>query len=464
MTEVRHNLSVFKGCDIRGRYRSELTPEFALDLGRAVGTRLEHGRLLVGGDARPSTPLLKGALVQGLIDAGCRVTDLGLIPTSALYFAQDYLGVDPVVMVTASHNPPGYNGFKLMLGKWPITEAELAELREAIPTGQYTLRSGFWDQADVLEAYLSHLAAFFSPGSGLKVVVDAGNGCLARLAPDLLRRQGHHVVERFCDIDGRFLHRDPDPAVPGHIAGLAEQVVVEGADLGVAYDGDGDRVVFVDEKGRIQPSDRMLVLFIRQTLPLARTPGERTVVYDIKCSSIVAEETIRWQGTPVIERSGHTFIKTTMRRREAALGGEISGHFFFGRLGRDDALFATLLLLRILDQTGRPLSALMDEIPHYPITPDLRLPCPPEQQTQILEQLQAAFVDQDISTIDGVRVAFRDGWALARSSVTEPLITLRFEGHTQERLEEIQFQVRQRVPAIDRLMATLEANAARRLG
>jgi len=453
MTNFHHNLNVFKGCDIRGRYRSELTPEFALDLGRSVGTRLQGGRLLVGGDARPSTPLLKGALVQGLIDTGCHVTDLGQIPTSALYFAQDHLGVKPVVMVTASHNPPGYNGFKLMLGEGPITETELAQLREVVASGQYQPGSGFWDRADVLEAYLSHLAAFFPAGGGLNVVVDAGNGCLSRLAPDLLRRQGYGVTERFCNIDGRFLYRDPNPAVPENIAGLANQVIAQGANLGVAYDGDGDRAVFVDEKGRIIPSDRMLVLFIRQTLPLGRTPGERTVVYDIKCSSIVAEEVKRWHGTPVIERSGHTFIKTTMLRENAALGGEISGHFFFGRLGRDDAMYATLLLLHILAQTKRPLSALMDEIPHYPITPDLRLPCPPAQQAQILEQMQTAFADHEISTIDGVRIAFDSGWALARSSVTEPLITVRFEGHTQEKLAEIQREVRQRVPAIDQLMA-----------
>ena len=459
MTEPNHDFDVFKGCDIRGRYGSELTAAFALDLGRTVGTRLEGGRLLVGGDARPSTPFLKGALLQGLMETGCHVTDLGQIPTPALYFAQGLLGIDPVVMVTASHNPPGYNGFKLMLSDWPITENELTGLRHQMAAGNFRSGSGFWDRADVLEAYVSQLVSFFPSGDGLKVVVDAGNGCLSRLAPDLLRRQGFRVVERFCNVDGRFLNRDPNPSVPEHLTGLAEHVVATQADLGVAYDGDGDRVVFVDELGRIQPSDLVLVLFVRRLLRLASTPGERTVVYDIKCSSVVAEETRRMRGTPVIERSGHTFIKTTMLQHQAALAGEISGHYFFGPLRRDDALYATLLLLHILEQTERPLSALIDEIPHYPISPDLRLPCPPEEQAPILEELRAAFGDQHIDTIDGIRVDFGDGWALARSSVTEPLITLRFEGHTAERLAQIQQLVRQRVPAIDRLLARMEADS-----
>jgi phosphomannomutase/phosphoglucomutase len=195
-----------------------------------------------------------------------------------------------------------------------------------------------------------------------------------------------------------------------------------------------------------------LVLFIRHRLPAARTPGERTVVYDIKCSSIVAEETQRWHGLPLLERSGHAFIKTTLLREGAGLGGEISGHYFFGELGRDDALFATLLLLQLLSQAGQPLAALADEIPSYPITPDLRLPCPPAEQASILTALQRAFVDHEVSLIDGVRIVFEGGWALVRPSVTEPLLTLRFEAHHEARLQEIQAEVAQRVPELGRLL------------
>ncbi len=447
-------MSVFKSCDIRGLYGRELTPEFAVELGRAIGTHLAGGRVVVGGDVRPSTPILKGAVIEGLLSAGCYVLDLGLAPTSAVYFAQARLGADGAVMVTASHNPAGYNGFKMMLGEWPATENDLLALRQRMERRDFREGQGYWDRADVLEAYQVDISRFFKQGRDLRVVVDAGNGCLSRVAPATLRRKGYKVIERFCEIDGRFPNRNPNPAVAANLAGLGEQVVAGRADLGAAYDGDGDRAVFADEQGRILAGDHVLVLFIRHLLPSARTPGERTVVYDIKCSSVVAEEVERWQGLPRMEPSGHTFIKTALLQEGAALGGEISGHYFFGPLGRDDALYATLLLLQILSETGRPLSALVDDLPHYPITPDLRLPCPYGEQAPILAALQAAFAgDHEIATIDGVRISFEDGWALARSSVTEPLLTVRFEAHTEARLHEIQAEVARRVPALGRLLA-----------
>ncbi len=447
-------MSVFKSCDIRGLYGPELTPTFAREFGQTVGTALAGGRVIVGGDARPSTPLLKGALIEGLLAAGCYVLDAGLTPTSALYFAQSWLKTDGLVMVTASHNPPGYNGFKLMLGEWPITEEQLQALRQQMEAGQFRQGRGYWDRADVLEAYQADIARYFEPGRPLKVVVDAGNGCFSRIAPAVLRSKGYQVIERFCEIDGRFPNRDPNPAVAAHLKGLVEQVVAAGADLGVAYDGDSDRAVFVDEQGHVLPGDQAFVLFIRQRLPAATTPNERKVVYDIKCSSIVADEVKRWGGQPLMERSGHTFIKTTLLREQAGLGGEISGHLFFGELGRDDALFATLLFLQILSQAGRPLSALLADVPYYPITPDLRLPCSPEERATILAELPAAFAGHEISAIDGVRVAFDGGWVLARASVTEPLLTVRFEGNSEARLQEIQAEVAARVPSLGRLLAS----------
>lgn len=446
-------MSVFKSCDIRGLYGSELTPDFALTLGRAVGTTLDGGPVVVGGDARPSTPYLKGALIEGLIEAGCRVLELGLVPTPAVYFARKQLDAAGAVIVTASHNPPGYNGFKMMLGDWPISEDDLGELRQRMEAGRFRQGQGSWDRADLLPAYQADLVRHFRPPRrSLKVVVDAGNGCLGRLAPAALREVGYRVVELFCDIDGRFPNRNPNPAVAAHLSALVERVRAEQADLGVAYDGDGDRAVFVDETGQVVASEFSLVLFIRHLLPQIKDPAGRTVVYDIKSSSIVAEEVRRCRGTPRMEPSGHTYIKTALLQERAALGGEISGHFFFGQLGQDDAVYATLLLLEILAGAGRPLSALVETIPHYPITPDLRLHCPYDEQAPILEALQAAFSDHDTSAIDGVRVDFGDGWALARSSVTEPLLTLRFEAHTPERLREIQAEVARRVPALGRLL------------
>ncbi|MCO6453106.1 MAG: phosphomannomutase/phosphoglucomutase [Caldilineales bacterium] len=446
-------MSIFKSCDIRGIYGDELTPDFAYDFGRAVGTAVEGGRMVVGGDARPSTPHLKGALIGGLIDAGCFVADTGLVPTSALYFAQDWLDVDGAIMVTASHNPPGYNGFKLKLGAWPIFEEELLALRERIERRDFRRGNGYWDRADVLPVYQSYVESFFEEGRSLRVVADAGNGCMSEIAPATLRRKGYDVIERFCEIDGRFPNRDPNPAVAKHVAGLAEQVVAEGADLGIAFDGDGDRVVFVDDRGTILPGDRALIPFIRHRLPTAQSEGERKVVYDIKCSGVVRDEIARLGGIPVMERAGHAFIKTTLMKTGAGLAGEISGHYFFGELQRDDALFASLLMLQILSESGQPLSALMADVPAYAITPDLRLPCPPEERAVILDEFHAAFADHEVSLVDGVRVQFANGWALARASVTEPLITLRFEGRTQADLQEIQAQVLAKAPRLGRMLA-----------
>ena len=445
-------MSIFKSCDIRGIYGDELTPIFAFDFGRAVGTALDGQRVVVGGDARPSTPRLKGALIEGLLATGCTVFDVGLVPTSALYFARDWLRVEGAVMVTASHNPPGYNGFKLQLDEWPITEAKLAALREQMARGSFRRGQGHWNRADIIEAYQAHIEQFFDNGPDLRVVVDAGNGCFSRVAPTTLQRKGVTVIERFCEIDGRFPNRDPNPAIAAHLTGLAKQVIAEKANLGVAYDGDGDRVVFVDEQGRVIPGDRAFALFIRHRLPVAKSKAERTVIYDIKSSSVVKDEIERRHGIPRMERSGHAFIKTTLMKTQAGLAGEISGHYFFSELQRDDALFATLLMLQILSQSTQPLSGLVDDLPHYAITPDLRLPCSAEDSANILTNLKNSFSNHKISTIDGVRIEFETGWALARTSVTEPLITLRFEGKTEAQVNAIQAEVSRRVPALGRLL------------
>jgi phosphomannomutase/phosphoglucomutase len=481
------DVSIFKACDIRGRYGTDLMPEVAEGLGLAVGTELAGGSVVVGGDLRPSTEPLKEALIQGLVAAGCRVVDVGILPTPAFYFAKDYLEAEGGVMVTGSHNPPGDNGFKISLGPWPITEAELAALERRMASRDFVQGTGSYESAEVIDHYKTFIRSKFPnlyapsgrksgdvggglssaaslkqgqlpPGGGLpevslgiKVVVDAGNGCYARIAPDVLRELGYEVVELYCEPDGCFPGRSPNPAVAANLQSLGDTVVGAGADLGAAFDGDGDRVVFVDERGRVVESDRSLVLFARYLL--RREPG--VVVYDLKCSSVVPEAVRQAGGAPVMERSGHAFIKTTLLRRKAILGGEISGHFFFGELGGDDGLYATLLMLQIVAEDGRGLAALADTVPRYPITPDIRLPCPPQETGAIVRELEQAFAQEEgceLSTLDGVRIAWPDGWALIRPSVTEPLITLRFEAHTEERLAQIQEIVVARSPRLAKLM------------
>jgi len=445
-------VSIFKACDVRGEVGRELTPAIAERLGRAIGSALEGGPVVVGGDVRLSTEALRGALVDGLTSSGCRVVDVGVVPTPAFYFARDYLRIQGGVMVTGSHNPPGDNGFKICLSSMPITEEELADLERRMAAGGFRRGAGSTERREVIAAYQAQVERGFASRDGLKVVVDAGNGCYGPIAPASLRRLGYEVVELFCEPDGRFPNRPPNPAVAANLSALRETVLRAGAHLGAAFDGDGDRVVFVDERGRVVTSDVAIVLFVRHLL--RERPGD--VVYDAKCSSVVAEEVRQAGGVPVMEKSGHAFIKATLLRRRAVLGGEISGHYFFGTLGRDDGLYALLLMLRIVSEAGRGLAALADSVPHYPITPDIRLPCKAQEARAIIDELTQAFAgepDCEVSTLDGVRIAWADGWALARTSVTEPLLTLRFEGHTQARLNEVMALVAGRSARLAALLA-----------
>lgn len=447
-------MSIFKACDIRGEYGTELTEALARRLGQAVGTRLAGEAVVVGGDVRLSTPALKAALIEGLAETGCRVLDLGIVPTPVLYFAKARLGAAGSVMVTASHNPAPDNGFKLMLGEYPPSEEALGAIERELALADFARRPGSVSSVDILPQYESFLLERFAPGGQLRLVLDCGNGCYSTVAPAILARLGYQVEPLFCEPDGRFPNRSPNPALARNLQHLCRRVVATGADLGIAFDGDGDRVAFVDEQGQPTETDRVAVLFVRwllggQTFDVSRLMSPvPEVIYDIKCSSVLREAVEAAGGRAVMERSGHAFIKTALLQRQALFGAEISGHLFFRELGGDDALYASCLLLQILQSEGRGLGALLAEVPRYPITPDIRLPCPPQKVAAILAELQQAFAGHPVSLLDGVRVDFGDGWALARSSVTEPLITLRFEAHTPERLEEIQQLVRRNVPTL----------------
>lgn len=444
-------MSIFKACDVRGKFGAELSAEIAEPIGRAIGSELTGKLVVVGGDVRPSTKPLKAALIRGLVDSGASVLDIGILPTPAFYFAKDHLKADGGVMVTGSHNPPGDNGFKISLGKDAITEEDIERIKRRVEKRSFVVGKGNCKAVDIEDAYEDFLKGKFAKGGGLKVVVDAGNGCYSHIAPGVLRDRGYEMIELFCEPDGRFPNRNPNPAVAKHLSALSAKVVETKADVGVAYDGDGDRVVFVDQRGRVVESDVSIVLFARYLLK----QGPSDVVYDIKCSGIVADEVRRLGGTPVMEKSGHAFIRSTLMKRKAVLGGEISGHFFFGDLGRDDGLYATLLMLDVIPADGRGLAAMSDSVPRYRITPDLRLPCPPDRARAIVRELETTFRKEkgcDVVTLDGVRIAWPDGWALARTSVTEPLLTMRFEAHTDKRLREIRETLLARVPQLKEIL------------
>jgi len=434
--------SIFKACDIRGVYGQDLTQETARRIGVAVGTLsrsklgIDAPSVVVGRDVRPSSAPLAEALVDGLMRAGCNVTDIGIVPTPAFYFAMDQLRADSGVMVTASHNPAQFNGFKLRIGAMPVTPEEVQEVyriaASEVPP-RYPLPSGKLSHQDVLPAYEEHILALAPLRAPLSVAVDCSNGCYSELAPRILRQAGAAVDELFCTPDGTFPGHPPNPAVADNLAALCRRVRETGADIGIAFDGDGDRVAFVDSRGRPIPADVTAVILIRRLL--SGMPGAK-VVYDLKCSMIV-EEAVRQVGcVPLMERSGHAFIKTRMIREHAAFGAEISGHFFYERLsGGDDGLYSALVMLDLVAKHG-PLADLVDAVPTYHITPDIRIPAEGLDVPGVLRRLRDGASGQ-VSELDGLRVSYPDGWALARQSVTEPVVTLRFEARTAESLDDL---------------------------
>ncbi|MBE5773180.1 MAG: phosphomannomutase/phosphoglucomutase [Clostridiales bacterium] len=425
-------MSIYKDCDIRGIYPTEITEDASYKIGRALATMNPGATLRVGGDVRVSTPALKEALIRGLVESGATVYDLGITPTPALYYALANSDVTGGATVTASHNPPKYNGIKFMIGHTPVNRQVIDALKAVVDSGEYASVIGSVIPCPIMPEYMASLKKRFTAKKPLHVVVDAGNGAMSDYAPEAFRQSGYNVTELFCTPDGTFPNRDPNPAEYKHLSALCAKVKEAGADFGVAFDGDGDRAVFVDETGTAVINEKSLVLFIRTLLKDNPTP----VVYDQKSSSAIKKATLAMGGEPVPERSGHAFIKRHFLEVGAAVAGEVSGHFFFGELGYDDGLFAALMMADIIASSGKTLSQLTADIVCPPITPDLRMFCPYSEQTAWLDRIEALAKDHpcEVAHLDGVRLEFEDGWLLARKSVTAEQITLRAEAETPERL------------------------------
>jgi len=441
-------MSIFKACDIRGVYGRDLTDEIVYRIGRALGTLVGDKCVIVGGDVRVSTPSLKVQVIDGLRASGATVLDIGIVPTPAFYFAKQHLAADAGVMVTASHNPPEFNGLKIVLGPLPITERELEEIRKLVYSRDFTDCGGSVQTAEVLASYQSFISSLACSADGAhlyKVVVDCGNGCYSGLAPAVFRSFGYPVEELFCTPDGNFPNRSPNSAVPQNLAALSRKVRDARAQIGVAFDGDGDRIAFIDDRGRFLLSDKAIVVLARDIL--AGHPGA-SVVYDLKCSSVVPESITAAGGRAIPERSGHTFIRTRMITEQAVFGGEISGHYFYGELGGgDDGLYSALLLANMLVRTGGRLSELADAVQVYENTPDIRVPFEGDRHA-VVEQIAGAFPEERVSRLDGVKVSFSEGWGLARPSVTEPAITFRFEAESPARLRAIMDSFLEPVPEL----------------
>ena len=436
-------MSIYKDCDIRGIYGRELTAADCYKIGRALAT-LSPGKFLVGGDVRLSTPELKDALTRGLLDSGAELTDLGVIPTPALYFALKMSDAQAGATVTASHNPPEYNGVKFMIGHTPVTRARMDELQAIVESGAYAQRQGTLASRDIIAEYLDFLEKRFHAPKRLHVLVDAGCGAMSRVAPEAFRCAGYQVTELSCVPDGAFPDRSPNPADYSCLGKTCEAVRACGADFGVAFDGDGDRAVFIDEQGRPVQNEKSLVLFIRSLLRDHPTP----VVYDQKSSSIIRDAVLEMGGEPLPEKSGHAFIKKRFLENGAALAGEVSGHFFFGELGYDDGLFAALVMAELIAKSGSTLGEMTQNIVCPPITPDIRIACAYADQSGWLDAAEqmAARRGAKISHLDGVRADFDDCWFLMRKSVTAEQVTLRAEAQTRDRLNALLAEIAEALP------------------
>lgn len=424
-------MNIFQACDIRGVAGRELTDVMTRRIALAVGVKLTGQKVVVGGDIRLSTPSLQRIMIDGLAESGCQVIDIGTVATPVFYYALKATGATGGVMVTASHNPAQYNGFKLVLGPQPVSEEDVAQIGQMVATNACTQGEGSVTQLPVIADYIEHTASKARSGR-LKVVVDAGNGATATIAPKLFQRLGYEVIEINCIPDGRFPNHPPNPALAENLTALGEAVRANGAALGIGFDGDGDRVGFVDETGRALDNDDIMVLIAQ--FYLAREKG--AIIYDAKCSMVVPEEVTKAGGRAIMARAGHTFSKAAFLRENALFAGEISGHFFFRELGYDDGMFSGLKVCELVADQGS-LSAQVDDIPNYLLTPDIRVPYLGSDKAAVLTQVADKLVDHRPNLIDGVRIEFDDGWGMIRASVTEPLFTLRFEAKTPGRLKEI---------------------------
>lgn len=424
-------MKIFHACDIRGIAGTELTEEIAHKIGLAVGVKLTGKKIIVGGDVRLSTPALKSIIIKALVQSGCEVIDIGTVATPVFYYGLKVTKAMGGVMVTASHNPAPYNGFKLVFGEQPVTEDDILEIKRMVEDGVSVSGEGTVVALSIVEEYIAS-TALLAQRSKLRVVVDAGNGATSHIAPQLFKQLGYDVIELYCEPDGNFLNRSPNPALAENLQGLGEKVRESRANLGVAFDGDGDRVAFVDENGRPVDNDDIIVLIAQYYLE--KQSG--TVIYDAKCSMVAPEEIIKAGGKPIMARAGHTFSKAAFIQEKALFAGEISGHFFFRELGYDDGMFAGLKVCEFVTAHGS-LAALVDEIPNYILTPDIRITYKGTDKEAVLDDVAQKLMVYGPNRIDGVRIEFEDGWGMIRASVTEPLFTLRFEAKSVERLREI---------------------------
>ena len=439
------NAHIFREYDIRGIVGTDLNEGVAEQIGRAYASelRVRHDgradlRVAVGHDNRPSSPGLAAGVIRGMRAAGVNVIAYGTVPTPVLYYAAAVHETDGGMQITGSHNPPEYNGFKMTMGGRSFFGESIQIVRERIAAQRFESGSGSVEERDIIPAYIDDVGGRFRPARPMKVVVDCGNGTGSLVAVDLLRRAGAEVIPLYCESDGTFPNHHPDPTVDEYIADMIERVRAEKADLGVAFDGDADRIGAVDENGHIIRGDLLLLLFALDALDRLGAP--QNLVFDVKCSQAVPEVYEAAGGKAIMWMTGHSLIKEKMKEVGAPIAGELSGHICFGEnyYGFDDALYGACALVQLVAASAEPVSARVARFPQYVSTPEIRVDVTEETKFGIVQRAAEHFSrEHEVIDVDGARVLFDGGWGLLRASNTQPVLVMRVEAKTQERLDEI---------------------------
>ncbi len=437
------NPYIFREYDIRGVVDKDLTDDVVHQLGLGVGTyMLRHNvtKVSVGGDIRLSTERFRTLLIKGLRETGVNVVDLGPVPTPVQYFSMHYLeDVESGVMITGSHNPPDYNGFKITMNNAPVFGPMIQDIYQIIEKSAFESGAGSYEKIEVNDAYMDYIKKNIKIERPLKVVLDSGNGAASLVAHRLFKEMGVETIDLFDTPDGHFPNHHPDPTVVANIQELIKTVRESGADFGVGYDGDGDRIGVVDENGDIIWGDKLMIIFSRDILK--SNPG-KPIIFEVKCSQALPEMIEKAGGEPIMWRTGHSNLKKKMKEVGSPFAGEMSGHLFFADrfFGFDDAIYASARLTELVSKSNKKVSELLADVPNYFSTPEIRAEAASDEvKFEIAEKAKQCFSENyDVVDVDGVRILFGDGWGLVRASNTQPVLVLRFEARTQKRLDEIQ--------------------------
>lgn len=452
--------SIFRAYDIRGIVGTALTDDTVYHLGRSFASESlaqSVRRVHVAADGRLSSPHLKELFSQGLMDGGCDVVDIGYVPTPLLYFAAQHDESATGVMITGSHNPSDYNGFKMLINGQTLAGDEIQCLKQRVLSQDYSEGEGLLSQLDVRSTYSSRVTSDIELKRKLKVVVDCGNGIPGEIGPKLIEQVGCEVIPLYCEVDGTFPNHHPDPGKPENLIDAIAKVKENGADLGLAFDGDGDRVGVITSTGKIIYPDRVMMLFAEDVL--SRNPGAE-IIFDVKCSRLLADVIRQAGGKPTLWKTGHSLIKRKMKQSGALLAGEMSGHIFFKErwFGFDDGLYSAVRLLEILASREEDLDAIFDVYPEDVSTPELNISVTDESKFSIVKSLQeGVFEGGEVNKIDGVRVDYPDGWGLIRASNTTPVLVLRFEAETEEALFRIRREFQRQLNLVDDTLVIPEA-------